>query len=164
MDKDLKIRQLQNKIDELSLEIEVLKIRLQEKENEQIENLDQEDLEKRILESRSIVRAQHPNHSNGEMWGITSLPFYNLANFKIKLGWKALNGDLLKKDQPLVDIELIPSSGGANKTMSLTSVADGRLFILENSEVEEGQVIAVVSNPADNIEDIKRWLELEAFK
>lgn len=155
-EKDLNIKQLQSEKDELNIELARLKKKLQAQEN------GQESVEKRILDSRYIVKAQHPNHSNGIMWDITSLPFYNLANFKLKVVWKKVNEDLIKKNQIIVDIKLISSSDTGNKLISLESNVDGKLFILEDDKVKDGQIIAVVSDPADNIKDIKKWLEVDA--
>ena len=87
-EKDLKISQLQSENDKLNIELAYLKLKLEEKENMQ------ESLEKTTLYNRCIVRAEHPNHSNGIMWDINSLAFHNLANFKLIARWKTFNEDL----------------------------------------------------------------------
>lgn len=101
---------------------------------------------------RSIIRAKIPS---SPIWN----PFGLSRQDKLKAEWKVLNGDLIKAGEEVVTITRICGSG-TEIPMRLTCQKGGRIFILDKmtSKINEGKPIAVVSDPEDDIEDIKAWI------
>lgn len=124
-----------------------------------IEKFEKKNSENIIKEKRQIIRVVKPKQKNNCDYILRMSPFSLPERIKkLTLKWQCKSGDLIKKNQNVVSVEFWVGEEIDNSIM-LDSKTDGRIYILTNEEVVvEDQVIAVISDAADDIEDIRKWI------
>lgn len=166
-------KELIEKINLLESEIKTLndKIIMKSKEltekNKIIKNIERKSTSLDIARNRTIIRAEKPESNSSMFRGIAGAissyteslsSFYNTTS-ELKVKWKALNGNLVKSGEIIAMVGKVDSEGSIIRSKSLYSKINGRLYILvDSSEVKEGQILAVISDPGDSLEDIKQWV------
>lgn len=82
----------------------------------------------------------------------------SIYSWKIKLS-SVENGSIVHKSSPLAEVRLVRSDGSVEEKFAIQPPAAGRLFFLaqNDTEVHEGDVVAIIADPTDTYEDAIRW-------
>lgn len=113
-----------------------------------INDLEEKLVKVELFKSRSIVSVEIPMTPAAFMHGLTGTVEYNV-------NWRKGDGHIVKAGDLIANI-----TTNMSYNYDIICKISGRLFCIVHNgvNVKKGQVIAVISDPSDSTEEIKKWL------
>ena len=153
---NVQINLLEKEINAINIRYNKVECEL-DKKNRLLKTYEVERSKKNIISKRNIVRVIEPKKDTVTMSG-----WLREASRvkKLNIKWRVNDGMIISSNKEIAIIQDLNSDRSVYDVRSIYNNSEGRIFIMtnDNEEVKEGQRIAVISDPADSKDDIRKWL------